>query len=196
MATATNDKPVRLGDLPVVKTNILENARQYDKGIIGGYNGTFPLTAATKGNIYLLPTTNKFYMCITNYNGSNLTAPNANFEELSVWANRDKLENLTKSATYEFNIDKLNIKLFKIGNVVSVISKHQGGIEDAQLPAGTVPKQFKPLQTAYMSIARISGSPALIFYPDGSVALTKNGAIIQDKTETTFFYHNDCYISR
>ena len=30
MATATNDKPVRLGDLPVVKTNILENARQYD----------------------------------------------------------------------------------------------------------------------------------------------------------------------
>ena len=27
MATATNDKPVRLGDLPVIKTNILENAR-------------------------------------------------------------------------------------------------------------------------------------------------------------------------
>ena len=96
MATATNDKPVRLGDLPVIKTNILENARQYDKGIIGGYNGIFPLTAATKGNIYLLPTTNKFYMCITDYNGSNLTAPNANFEELSVWANRDKLENLTE----------------------------------------------------------------------------------------------------
>ena len=47
-----------------------------------------------------------------------------------------------------------------------------------------------------MSIARISGSPALIFYPDGSVTLTKNGAIIQDKTEMTFFYHNDCYISR
>lgn len=106
------------------------------------------------------------------------------------------LENLTKSATYEFNIDKLNIKLFKIGNVVSVISKHQGGIEDAQLLAGTVPKQFKPLQTAYMSIARISGSPALIFYPDGSVTLVKNGAITQDKTEMTFFYHNDCYISR
>ena len=100
MATATNDKPVRLGDLPVVKTNILENARQYDKGIIGGYNGTFPLTAATKGNIYLLPTTNKFYMCITNYNGSNLTAPNANFEELSVWANRDKLENLGSDVWY------------------------------------------------------------------------------------------------
>ena len=95
MATATNDKPVRLGDLPVIKTNILENARQYDKGIIGGYNGDFPLTVATKGNIYRVPATNKFYMCITDYNGSNLTAPNANFEELSVWANRDKLENLS-----------------------------------------------------------------------------------------------------
>lgn len=116
MATATNDKPVRLGDLPVIKTNILENARQYDKGIIGGYNGIFPLTAAIKGNIYLLPTTNKFYMCITNYNGSNLTAPNANFEELSVWANRDKLENLPKIIDF----GRVNTSAPKIGDILTI----------------------------------------------------------------------------
>ena len=56
-----------------------------DKGIVGGYNGKFPLTSATKGNIYLLENTQKYYICITDYNGSKLTTPNANFEELSVY---------------------------------------------------------------------------------------------------------------
>lgn len=96
MATATNDKPVRLGDLPVVKTNILENARQYDKGVVGGYSGTFPLTAASQGGIYLLPSTGKFYVCETDYNGAQISAPNSNFVELSVWKNHDRLSNLVE----------------------------------------------------------------------------------------------------
>ena len=65
-------------------------------GLAGGYSGTFPLTTAVKEGIYLLPATNKFYVCVENYNGSSLTAPNANFEELSVFQNRNKLENLFK----------------------------------------------------------------------------------------------------
>lgn len=65
-------------------------------GLAGGYNGTFPLISAIKDNIYLLPATNKFYVCIENYSGSSLTVPNANFEELSVFQNRNKLENLFK----------------------------------------------------------------------------------------------------
>lgn len=148
MATATNDKPVRLGDLPVIKTNILENARQYDKGIIGGYNGTFPLTAATKGNIYLLPATNKFYMCITNYNGSNLTAPNANFEELSVWANRDKLENLNRivQKTYYSNVSKeldAIFYLYKIGKNVfcnAIVKAKPNYTYDIEID-----KEFRPI---------------------------------------------------
>lgn len=65
-----------------------------DKGVLGGYNGVFPLTVASKNGIYLLPATNKFYVCVENYSGSSLTAPNANFEELSVYTNRNKLENI------------------------------------------------------------------------------------------------------
>ena len=94
MATTTNDKPLRLGDLPVVKTNILENAREFDKGVVGGYNGIFPLTAASQGGIYLLPSTGKFYVCETAYNGVQISAPNSNFVELSVWKNHDRLSNL------------------------------------------------------------------------------------------------------
>lgn len=82
---------------------ILDNK---DKGIVGGYNGKFPLTSATKGNIYLLENTQKYYICITDYNGSKLTTPNANFEELSVYTNRSKLDNLIKyrlSGWFEVN---------------------------------------------------------------------------------------------
>ena len=93
-ATSVEDKPVRIGDLPIIKTNILENARQMDKGVVGGYNGAFPLTAASEGGIYLLPSTGKFYVCETAYNGSQLSAPNSNFVELSVWKNHDRLNNL------------------------------------------------------------------------------------------------------
>lgn len=70
---------------------ILDNK---DVGIIGGRNGKFPLTSATKGSIYLLESTQKYYICTTDYNGSQLTVPNANFEELSVFTNRSKLDNL------------------------------------------------------------------------------------------------------
>lgn len=67
-----------------------------DKGVIGGYNGTFPLTAATAGNIYLEPKTGKYYRCETNYNGTQITGPNSNFVDLSVVANADRLNNLEK----------------------------------------------------------------------------------------------------
>ncbi len=96
-ATNVEDKPVRIGDLPIVKTNILENAGQMDKGVVGGYNGAFPLTAASEGGIYLLPSTGKFYVCETAYNGVQISAPNSNFVELSVWKNHDRLANLVET---------------------------------------------------------------------------------------------------
>ena len=65
-----------------------------DVGIMGGRDGKFPLTAATKGNIYLLESTQKYYICINDYDGIQISVPNANFEELSVYTNRSKLDNL------------------------------------------------------------------------------------------------------
>lgn len=102
-ATSVEDKPVRIGDLPIIKTNILENARQMDKGVVGGYNGAFPLTAASEGGIYLLPSTGKFYVCETAYNGSQLSAPNSNFVELSVWKNHDRFLNLINTVKLTFS---------------------------------------------------------------------------------------------
>lgn len=77
-------------------------ANYADKGVrgaIGGYNQSFPLTAATKGNIYYHKGTNRYYICVDNYNGSSLTNPNSKFEELSVYTNRQRLDSLDKIST-------------------------------------------------------------------------------------------------
>ena len=76
------------------------------QALAGKYAGNFPLTSAVKDAVYLVPATGKFYVCTQAYNGSNLTAPNANFEEMSVWANRDKLSNLFKYVLVEEKISK------------------------------------------------------------------------------------------
>lgn len=88
---------------------------QYDKeirGVVGGYDGVFPLTIAELNKIYLQKETGKFYVCIKAYNGTRLSAPNANFEELSVYKNRDKLGNL-----FEFGSNE-NVNYFKTNGIV------------------------------------------------------------------------------
>ena len=65
-----------------------------DRGVIGRYDGTFPLSTATKDNVYLEPKTGKYYRCETNYSGGQISAPNSNFVDLSVLANADRLTNL------------------------------------------------------------------------------------------------------
>ena len=71
------------------------------QGVAGGYSGNFPLTSAVLNGIYLLPATGKFYVCTQAYNGTSLSAPNSNFEELSVFKNRDRLDNLKENSWYE-----------------------------------------------------------------------------------------------
>ena len=121
-ATNVENKPVRIGDLPIIKTNILENAGQMDKGVVGGYNGAFPLTAASEGGIYLLPSTGKFYVCETAYNGAQISAPNSNFVELSVWKNHDRLNNLFEIKEYNFIPSHPNVE-FKDKFVMSSLGK-------------------------------------------------------------------------
>lgn len=133
---------------------ILDNK---DKGIVGGYNGKFPLTSATKGNIYLLENTQKYYICITDYNGSKLTTPNANFEELSVYTNRSKLDNLMNFSDSGFITQKhedgkntiLMIRFIKFGNVVLCTGQAMARSNFKYQPI--VPNQFLPTGTVYLT---------------------------------------------
>ena len=75
---------------------------------VGQLNGMFPLSEAIAGNIYYHQGNKKFYICKSNYNGTTISVPNMNFEDLSVWDNRKRLENLIKVK---------NNKIFTIGNI-------------------------------------------------------------------------------
>lgn len=62
---------------------------------VGKEDGKFPLTESVAGNIYYFPGNKKFYICKTAENRK-VSVPNGNFEELSIWENRKRLENLIK----------------------------------------------------------------------------------------------------
>ena len=123
---------------------ILDNK---DKGIVGGYNGKFPLTSATKGNIYLLENTQKYYICVTDYNGSKLTTPNANFEELSVYTNRSKLDNLSGIYVEVIETEYASCIYYRIGKVGFVYTILKGNAMNNATIIARHPSWFRPLQT-------------------------------------------------
>ena len=65
---------------------------------LGKEDGKFPLTEAIKGNVYYFPGNKKFYIC-KEAQTRRVSVPDGNFEELSIWENRKRLENLIKVDT-------------------------------------------------------------------------------------------------
>ena len=63
--------------------------------VLGQNNGNFPVEQAVAGNIYYFPGNQKFYYCLKSQS-SRVSVPNADFEELSVYQNHKRLENLIK----------------------------------------------------------------------------------------------------
>ena len=78
---------------------------------VGKEDGKFPLTEAIKGNVYYFPGNKKFYICKENLS-SRVSIPDGNFEDLSVWENRKRLENL-----YTTKEEKTKLSLAQINNV-------------------------------------------------------------------------------
>lgn len=75
--------------------------------VLGKEDGKFPLTEAVKGNVYYFTGNKKFYKCKESQN-RRVSVPDGNFEEVSIWENRKRLENFIKVK---------NNKIFTIGNI-------------------------------------------------------------------------------
>lgn len=101
---------------------------EFDKeiqGVAGGYAGKFPLDSAVLDGIYLLPDTGKFYVCTKAFSGKSLIVPDSNFEELSVYKNRERLGNLGDYEVIKpvFISDKIDTNFFSIcrtGNIILI----------------------------------------------------------------------------
>ena len=82
---------------------------------VGKEDGKFPLTESVAGNIYYFPGNKKFYYCLKSQT-SRVSVPNADFEELSIYQNRKKLENLISlnkgDGDFEANICGFIIKVY------------------------------------------------------------------------------------
>ena len=78
---------------------------------VGKEDGKFPLTESVAGNIYYFPGNKKFYYCLKSQT-SRVSVPNADFEELSIYQNRKKLENL-----YTLKENKTKISFTPLSNV-------------------------------------------------------------------------------
>ena len=80
-------------------------------GILGQNNGEFPVEQAVAGNVYYFPRNQKYYYCLKNQT-SRVSVPNADFEELSIYQNHKKLENL-----FTTKEEKTKLSLAQINNV-------------------------------------------------------------------------------
>ena len=66
-------------------------------GLLGKNNGQFPVDQAVEGNVYYFSANQKYYYCLKSQSGRT-SVPNADFEEMSIWANKKKLENLQRNS--------------------------------------------------------------------------------------------------
>ena len=79
-------------------------------GVLGQNNGNFPIEQAVAGNVYYFPRNQKFYYCLKSQT-SRVSVPNADFEELSIYQNHKKLENLNT----KHKADIASITFFRLG---------------------------------------------------------------------------------
>ena len=115
---------------------------------VGKEDGKFPLTESIVGNVYYFPGNKKFYICKTAENRK-VSVPNGNFEELSIWENRKRLENLIKVdagitgnyttlGSYTYNFPKsykqvlgVAINIYKTGTATTLENVYLSGFNNA-----------------------------------------------------------------
>ena len=138
---------------------------------LGKEDGKFPLTEAIKGNVYYFPGNKKFYICKEAQN-RRVSVPDGNFEELSIWENRKRLENLIK---YDF-VDKTQgtrytaLQFEKIGNVGHVFLDIPSGVSNTLNDGALLfnfPEKYRP-KTFNLKI--------IISYSNGMTARTRYDA--------------------
>ena len=83
---------------------------------VGKEDGKFPLTESIVGNVYYFPGNKKFYICKTAENRK-VSVPNGNFEELSIWENRKRLENLNTTKEKKTKLSLTQINNVNLNNV-------------------------------------------------------------------------------
>ena len=140
-------------------------------GILGQNNGEFPVEQAVAGNVYYFPRNQKYYYCLKSQT-SRVSVPNADFEELSIYQNRKKLENLSTFKIQELYSTPAGVKftIFQYGSLI-LIAAYTYGAE--KLNYGTSYKCNLPYD-CYNTATAITGNNA----SSGQFSLVNNVLIV------------------
>ena len=169
-------------------------------GILGQNNGNFPVEQAIAGNVYYFPRNQKFYYCLKSQT-SRVSVPNADFEELSIYQNHKKLENLFNVKTYSYhNTEDVNSDMYmhltalKIMNIcILEIKFARVANKDVIMPATALPSEFRPKNIEYLSAIASTGGVKMDYHwlrlePNGHFYTHNNAGITVRNLQTTIAY--------
>ena len=146
---------------------------------VGQLNGMFPLSEAIAGNIYYHQGNKKFYICKSNYNGTTISVPNMNFEDLSVWDNRKRLENFSKLESERlYVLNATFVKVYKIAGMVTlIVDSGTAFFNKANTPIFNLPEKYRPSETLYFSASYRNSTKSNTFF------LHSNGNLIKSEAD-------------
>ena len=140
---------------------------------LGKEDGKFPLSEAIKGNVYYFPGNKKFYICKEAQN-RRVSVPDGNFEELSIWENRKRLENFSKLESERLYVPNATfVKVYKIAGMVTlIVDSGTAFFNKANTPIFNLPEKYRPNETLYFSASYRNSSKSNTFflYANGNLA--------------------------
>jgi len=146
---------------------------------VGQLNGMFPLSEAIAGNVYYHQGNKKFYICKSNYNGTTISVPNMNFEDLSIWENRKRLENFSKLESERlYVLNATFVKVYKIAGMVTlIVDSGTAFFNKANTPIFNLPEKYRPSETLYFSASYRNSTKSNTFF------LHSNGNLIKSEAD-------------
>ena len=142
-------------------------------GILGQNNGEFPVEQALAGNVYYFPRNQKYYYCLKSQT-SRVSVPNADFEELSIYQNRKKLENFSRIESERLYVPNATfVKVYKIAGMVTlIVDSGTAFFNKANTPIFNLPEKYRPNETLYFSASYRNSSKSNTFflYANGDLA--------------------------
>ncbi|WP_338998263.1 phage tail protein [Fusobacterium animalis] len=145
---------------------------------VGKEDGKFPLSEAVKGNVYYFTGNKKFYICKETQN-RRVSVPDGNFEELSIWENRKRLENFSKLEGERLYVPNATfIKVYKIAGMVTlIVDSGTAFFNKANTPIFNIPEKYRPNETLYFSASYRNNTKSNTFF------LYSNGNLIKSEAD-------------
>ena len=147
-------------------------------GLLGKNNGQFPVDQAVEGNVYYFSANQKYYYCLKSQSGRT-SVPNADFEEMSIWANKKKLENFSKLEGERLYVPNATfIKIYKIAGMVTlIVDSGTAFFNKANTPIFNIPEKYRPNETLYFSASYRNSTKSNTFF------LYANGNLIKSEAD-------------